>query len=224
MELNRGQHPHAKKGGEWDTQLKRFISPGPETWGNPSRTYGGASEIERTRWEEKFGDAGDAEGFNPIAWVEVKGGQDAAAHARIKNLERIAKQSEERAHESTSKLKAAGLAAIAANGMLPRSREKVDTSAILNALSPSTPPAMSRVRMLPDSVRTMAKERYNIETIDQVCRVASHTVQRTSALLSVSLRLSTHTEFPTSLLVLCCRPRLFAYGPFHSAQRTREGA
>ena len=31
MDLNRGQHPHAKAGGEWDLNNKKFICPGPET-------------------------------------------------------------------------------------------------------------------------------------------------------------------------------------------------
>ena len=127
-------------------------------WGNPSRVYGGASEIERTRWEEKFSDAGDAEGVNPIALVEVRGGQTADAHSRIQHLEKMAIASEARAQQANEQLKTASEAALA---RIPRSRDKA-------IASPSTPPAMPRTRLLPDSLRSQAKERYGIETVDQV--------------------------------------------------------
>ena len=78
-------------------------------------------------YRQKFSSTDDADGFNPIAQTNgLKGGQSYEAHARIKNLERIAD-----ANESINEDNAGGGTwvqdvgkVISIEGKVPRSRDK----------------------------------------------------------------------------------------------------
>jgi len=85
-ELHRGQHPHAI-----DDILK---DTGPATWTNPV-------ENDRTRWEERFVADDLANGYNPTAqYGGIKGGQTAAARAKVSHLDELRKQKEAEANKA----------------------------------------------------------------------------------------------------------------------------
>lgn len=60
--MERGQHPHARAVGSYNTVTRTFQDAGPETWANNS-------EVDRIRWDER--NAGEPKrGYNPIGHYE----------------------------------------------------------------------------------------------------------------------------------------------------------
>jgi hypothetical protein len=83
--------------------------PGPEAWANQE-------EIDRCRWDERFVGT-EADGFNPIAQVEVRGGQTLETHAKLANHERLLKEKEAayaKQHAAARSTRAAAVSAAAA--------------------------------------------------------------------------------------------------------------
>lgn len=137
-ELHRGQHPYA---------VSQFMTDnGPQTWSNKV-------EVDRARWEERY--VGElADGGNPFAVVETKGGLDLATRAK---LARHGKQLAENTAKWEKEHKGAK---VAGNPWVDADGDGVGDA-------PGSPAAMGFSSKSPGSPQTVYFTRYGPKTEDQ---------------------------------------------------------
>ena len=157
------------------------------------------------RSRQKFsGGTDDADGFNPIAQTNgLKGGQNYEAHARIKNLERIA-DANESINEGNAGggtwVKDVGAKVLNESGKVPRSRDKQPLG--VNG-STSVPKAFQEIHAR-YGISSEPARWARMDEIEKKC-AASH---------RVSLSSSSRTSVPC--LTLCSDDRLTrSVGPTH---------